>query len=160
MFTSSSSGIAATRNQRLTSMSCHIACRWYYVRQARQAGHIQLLHIDGDKYQLADLGTKNVPATEALYKLSIIETSIIEKGSIVAKAREAPTAVSLDLSPMAQSKRGVGNLSGVLRKSHVCSNVDETVPRSATVSFALDSLSDEITPSSTISPQVESCSLG
>jgi hypothetical protein len=55
--------------------------------------------------------------------------------------------------------------SGVPEKSHVCSNSDETVPRSATVSFALDSLSDgvssvQFTPSSTISPQVESCSLG
>jgi hypothetical protein len=86
MFTYSSSGIAASRKQRLTSMSCHIARRWYYVRQARQIGHIQLLLIDGDKYQLADLGTKNVPAAEASYKLSIIETSIIEEGSIVANA--------------------------------------------------------------------------
>ena len=137
-------------------MSRHIARRWYYVRQARQAGHIQLLHIDGDKYQLADLGTKNVPASETSYKLSIIETSIIEESSIVAQAREAPTAVSLDTAPTAQSKRGVGNPSGVPGKSHVCSNVNETVPRSATVLFALDSLSDEvssvqITPSATIS---------
>ena len=59
----------------------------------------------------------------------------------------------------------VGNPSGVPGKSHVCSNFDETVPRSATVSFALDSLSDgvssvQFTPPSTISPQVESCSLG
>ena len=59
----------------------------------------------------------------------------------------------------------VGNPSGVPGKSHVCSNSDETVPRSATVSFALDSLSDgvssvQFTPPSTISPQVESCSLG
>ena len=129
MFTDSSSGIAATRNQRVTSMSRHIARHWYYVRQGRQAGHIQLLHIDGDRYQLADLGTKNIPAAEALYKLSIIETSILEEGSIVARAREAPTAVSLDLSPMAQSKRGVGNPSGVPGKSHVCSNSDETVPQ-------------------------------
>jgi hypothetical protein len=65
MFTNSSSVIAATRNQR-TSMSCHITRWWYYVRQASQAGHIQLLHIDGDKYQLADLGTKNVPAAKVL----------------------------------------------------------------------------------------------
>jgi len=133
IFTNSSSGIAATRNQRVTSMSRHIARRWYYIRQARQAGHIQLLHIDGDKYQLADLGPKNVSAAEASYKLSIIETSIIEEGSIVAKAREAPTAVYLDLSPMTQSKRGVGNPSGVLGNSHICSNVNETVSRSATV---------------------------
>jgi hypothetical protein len=39
------------------------------------------------------------------------------------------------------------------------------VPRSATVSFALESSSDgvssvQFTPPSTISPQVESCSLG
>jgi len=59
----------------------------------------------------------------------------------------------------------VGNPSGVPGKSHVCSNSDETVSRSATVSFALDSLSDgvssvQFTPPSTISPQVESCSLG
>jgi hypothetical protein len=157
MFTDSSSGIAATRNQRVTSMSCHIARGWYYVRQARQAGHTQLLHIDGYKHQLADHDTKNIPAAEALYKLSIIETSIIEEGSIVAKAREAPTAVSLDLSPIAQLKRGVGNPSGVPGKSHICSNVDETVPQSATISFALDSLSDgvssvQFTPPSTISP--------
>ena len=66
-------------------MSCHIARCWYYVRQARQARHIQLLHIDGGKHQLADLGTKNFSAVEALYKLSIIETSIIEEGLIVAK---------------------------------------------------------------------------
>ena len=43
--------------------------------------------------------------------------------------------------------------------------LDETVPQSATVLFALDLLSDgvslvQFTPSSTISPQVESCSLG
>jgi len=58
MFTNSSSGMAATRNQRTTtSMSRHIARRWYYIWQARQAGHIQLLHIDGNKYQLAGLGT-------------------------------------------------------------------------------------------------------
>jgi hypothetical protein len=151
MFTNSSSGIAATRNQRVTSMSRHIVRRWYYVRQA---GHIQLLHIDGDKYKLADLGTKNIPAAEALYKLSIIEPSIIEEGSIVAKAREALTAVSLDLSPMAQSKRGVGNQSGVPGKSHVCSIVDETVPRSATVSFALDSLSDGVSSVQITPPQL------
>jgi len=59
----------------------------------------------------------------------------------------------------------VGNPSGVPGKSHVCSNVDETAPRCAAVSFALDSLSDgvssvQINPSSTFSPQVESCSLG
>jgi len=173
MFTDSSSGIAATRNQRVTSTSCHIDCCWYYVRQARQAGHIQLIHIDGDKYQLADLGTKNIPAAEASYKSYTIETSIIEEGLIVAKACEARTAVlldsgvhhhiSLDASPIAQSKRGVGNPIGVPGKSHVSSDVDEMVPRSATVSFALDSdvvSLVQITPSSTISPQVESCSLG
>ena len=92
---------------------------------------------------------------------SIIANLVIDKGLIVAKVREAPT----DASPMAQSKRGVGNPSGVPGKSHVCSNVDETAPRYAAVSFALDLLCDgvslvQITPSSTISPQVESCSLG
>jgi len=46
---------------------------------------IQLLHIDGNKYQLADLGTKNVPALEATYKLSLIETPVIEEGLIVAQ---------------------------------------------------------------------------
>jgi hypothetical protein len=35
MFTDSSSSMAATRNQRTTSMSRHIARRWYYIRQAR-----------------------------------------------------------------------------------------------------------------------------
>jgi hypothetical protein len=31
MFTDSLSGMAATRNQRTTSMSQHIARRWYYI---------------------------------------------------------------------------------------------------------------------------------
>ena len=109
MFTDSLSGMAATRNQRTTSMSRHIARRWYYIRQARQAGHIHLLHIDGDKYQLADLGTKNVPASEAIYKLSLIETPVIEEGSIVAQTRAAPSAAF----HMTKSKRGVGNPNGV-----------------------------------------------
>ena len=87
-------------------MSRHIARRWYYVRQARQAGHIQLLHIDGDKYQLADLGTKNVPAAELLYKLSIIETSIIEEGLIVAKPVKLLLLSLLTLVPW-HNRRGV-----------------------------------------------------
>jgi hypothetical protein len=122
MFTNSLSGKAATRNQRSTSMSRHIARRWYYIRQARQAGHIQLLHINGNKYQLADLGTINIPALEATYKLSLIETPVIEGGSIVAQTREAPAAAG----PMAKSKRGVGNPNGVPEVSHVVSNVAET----------------------------------
>jgi hypothetical protein len=67
--------------------------------------NIHILHIDGDKYQLADLGTKNVPASEATYKLSLIETPVIEEGSIVVQTRAAPAAAV----PMAKSKRGVGN---------------------------------------------------
>jgi len=72
---------------------------------------------------------------------TIIATMVIEEGSIVAKAGEAPADSS---SPMAQSKRGVRNPSGVPGKSHVCSNIDETAPRSATVSFALDFSSNEV----------------
>jgi len=87
---------------------------------------------------------------------TIIATTVTEEGSIVAKAREAPADSSS--SPMAQSKRGVGNLSGVPGKSRICSNFYETAPRS-------DSLSNEVSSvrsnhSSMISPQVESCSLG
>jgi len=153
MFPDSLSGMAATRNQRTTSMSRHIARRWYYIQQARQAGHIKLLHNDGNKYQLANLGTKNVPASEATYKLSLIETPVIEEGSIVAQTREAPAAAI----PMAKSKRGVGNPNGVPEVcvgnpngvpevSHVVFYVAETdavskerFSRSSTVSFALDS---------------------
>jgi hypothetical protein len=93
------------------------------------------------KYQLANLGTKNVPASEATYKLSLIETPVIEEGSIVAQTRAAPAAAVL----MAKSKRGFGNPNGVPEVSHVVSNVAETdavskeqFSRSSTVSFALD----------------------
>jgi len=168
MFTDSLSGMAATRNQRTTSMSRHIARRWYYIRQARQTGHIQLLHIDGDKYQLADLGTKNVPASEATYKLSLIESPVIEEGLIVAQTREAPA----EAVPMAKLKRGVGNPNGVPEVSHVVSNVAETdavskerFSRSSTVSFALDLSIGGVSTvhnhrSSTVQFPIESCTLG
>jgi hypothetical protein len=46
--------------------------------------------IDSNKYQLANLGSKNVPASEAAEKLSLIETPVIEEGLIVARTPEAP----------------------------------------------------------------------
>jgi hypothetical protein len=44
-----------------------------YTRSERQRGHLSFYHVNGDEHQLGDLGTKNVPASEAAPKLAIIE---------------------------------------------------------------------------------------
>jgi hypothetical protein len=73
IFTDSSAAEAISKNDRDTKRTRHIDRRFQYARHARKSGHISVHHVNGDTYQLADLGTKNVPTEEASYKLSIIE---------------------------------------------------------------------------------------
>ena len=76
MLTDSQSGIFITQNERDTKRTRHIERRWLYVRQERQCGHIVLYFLPGDEFNVADLGTKNVPAKSATYKLTIIEAPV------------------------------------------------------------------------------------
>jgi hypothetical protein len=62
-----------SKNDKGTKRTRHIERRWLYCRNALQSGQISLHHVDGDEYQLADIGTKNLPAQKMAYKLSILE---------------------------------------------------------------------------------------
>ena len=62
-----------SKNDKVTKRTRHIERRWLYCRNALQSGQISLHHVDGDEYQLADIGTKNLPAQKMAYKLSILE---------------------------------------------------------------------------------------
>jgi hypothetical protein len=73
MLVDSTAAIAINSNDKDTRRTRHIERRWLYTRSERQCGHLSIHHVSGDEYQLADLGTKNVPAPKAADKLAIIE---------------------------------------------------------------------------------------
>jgi hypothetical protein len=63
-----------SKNDKDTKRTRHIERRWLYCQNAYQSGQINLFHVDGDDYQLADIGTKNLPASKMAYKLSVLES--------------------------------------------------------------------------------------
>jgi hypothetical protein len=73
VFMDSTAGMDVAKNERGTKKTKHIERRWLYGRQQQQEGRIKIYHVDGVKYQLADLGTKAVSTEEAAFKLSIVE---------------------------------------------------------------------------------------
>ena len=77
LLTDSTACQAITRNDKDTRRTRHIERRWLYTRMARQRGDIALHHVDGDKHQIADLGTKNVATSQSAYKLSVVEADPI-----------------------------------------------------------------------------------
>jgi hypothetical protein len=76
IFSDCSASITIACHERSTHWTCHIACCYCYCCQANIAGDVDLLHLNGDKYQLANLGTNNVSAFESAYKLSLIEVPL------------------------------------------------------------------------------------
>jgi hypothetical protein len=77
------------RNDRCTARTKHIERRWLYHRFLRQQGVISLHHVNGDRCNLADIGTK-CGAAEEDFKLSIMEVPVTDKSI--------------------EPKRGVGNI--------------------------------------------------
>jgi hypothetical protein len=73
MLVDSTAAECINKNDKDTNRTRHIERRMLYTRSERQRGHLSLHHVNGDEYQLGDLGTKNVPASEAAPKLAIIE---------------------------------------------------------------------------------------
>jgi len=63
-----------SKNDKGTKRTRHIERRFLYCRHAYQSNLIDLIHVDGDKHQLADIGTKNLSSDKMAYKLSILET--------------------------------------------------------------------------------------
>ena len=78
LLTDSVSGIFITQNDRDTRRTRHIERRYIYVRKCRQNGWVQMHFLPGDKYNIADLGTKNVPASQADNKLSLVEVPVTD----------------------------------------------------------------------------------
>ena len=62
-FVDSSSAIAMMNNNKDTKRTRHIQRRVHFVRQAREQGIFYPVKIDG-KVNPADVGTKNLPATD------------------------------------------------------------------------------------------------
>jgi hypothetical protein len=76
VFFDSATAITISKNKKGTHHTRHIASQYLYCRQANIPGDIAMHHISGDAHQLANLGTKNVPASESAYKLSIVEVPL------------------------------------------------------------------------------------
>jgi hypothetical protein len=62
-------------NERSTRRNRHIDRRHFYAREEFQSGKLSFHHVGAD-YSLADVGTKNLTAEEAAYKLSVMEHPI------------------------------------------------------------------------------------
>jgi hypothetical protein len=75
LLTDNQAAIAMSKNDRQTKKTRHICRRWLFVKHECLRGNIALYDIDGKTLQLADLGTKNVPASEAAKKLLYIEVA-------------------------------------------------------------------------------------
>jgi hypothetical protein len=78
LITDSASGIFITKNNKDNARTKHIERKWMFIRSSRQNGSILPFHIDGDKYNLADLGTKNKSSPSNAYKISICEAPVKE----------------------------------------------------------------------------------
>jgi len=74
IFTDSQATIDIARNDRGTPRTRHMARRSLYVRYCTSTGAIICYHVDGNQYQLADIGTKgDIAPADFDYKLSIME---------------------------------------------------------------------------------------
>jgi hypothetical protein len=65
-----------TKNDRGTQRTRHIERRYLYCRHAYTRADISLHFVEGKRYQIADIGTKNLTSSEYAYKLSIVESPL------------------------------------------------------------------------------------
>jgi hypothetical protein len=82
VFLDSTAAEAINLNDRPTKRTKHIERRALLHRSHRQAGFIKPYHVNGDLYNLADIGTKAI-AQESSYKISVMEASISEEAITV-----------------------------------------------------------------------------
>ena len=76
LITDSSSGIFITKNNRDNNRTKHIERKWLYIRTQQQNASIAPYHVDGDKYNLSDIGTKNKSSPAEAYKISVCEAPV------------------------------------------------------------------------------------
>jgi hypothetical protein len=74
IMTDSKATIDIARNERGTARTRHMTRRQLIVRFCTRNGYVILLHVDGKRFQLADIGTKSdIEPSEFEFKLSVIE---------------------------------------------------------------------------------------
>jgi hypothetical protein len=74
LFTDSQSMDAIALNDRDTRNIRHVERRYFFVRFCRQTSQVRIYHIKGDKFQLADIGTKSgINQIDFDFKLSHME---------------------------------------------------------------------------------------
>ena len=84
IFTDSKATIDIALNDRGTPRTRHMTRRQLYVRSCKQSGAIILYHVDGDKFQIADIGTKgDIVSSDFEYKCSIMEAPSIGRATKV-----------------------------------------------------------------------------
>ena len=88
MMSDSTAAILMNSSDKPTKRNRHIDRRWFYARNEKTGGRIEFFHVDAD-HSLADIATKNLPADESMYKLSIMEFPVTDH-SIGPDASNAP----------------------------------------------------------------------
>jgi hypothetical protein len=73
---------AMNKNERTTSKTKNIEKRDLIHRYHRKCGYIEVFHINGDKYNLADIGTKPI-AKDADFKISIMEHPVTDQSILL-----------------------------------------------------------------------------
>jgi hypothetical protein len=85
IFIDSQAAEAINANDRTTKRTKHIERRALLHRHHRQSGLIFPYHINGDLYNLANIGTKSI-AKESAYKVSVMEVPITDEAITIQKS--------------------------------------------------------------------------
>ena len=122
IFTDSKATIDIALNDRGTPRTRHMGRRQLYVRYCKQSGAIILYHVAGDKFQIADIGTKgDIDKADFEYKCAIME----------APSGNEATKVLLQSH---RSRRGVLELSSCHPGPSVSVTMTETVGQGDVIS--------------------------
>ena len=70
----SSAAISMNTSDNPSRKTRHIEGRYWYGRQAIAQGHARLYKVQGDKYQPADIGTKNMSHMDTMFYRSLFES--------------------------------------------------------------------------------------
>ena len=96
MISDSTSAILINEKDKPTRRTRHIDRRWFYARDQCLQSRIKFHHVN-DEYSLADLGTKNLSAESAAFKLSIVEKHVTDSeilSTVPKDGSSAPPTVS------------------------------------------------------------------
>jgi hypothetical protein len=92
IFVDSVAAIAINDNDKDTKRTRHIERRFQFTRHAQHRGDVRTYHVSGDKYQLADVGTKNLQASDYDHKMAIMEIPLELNGDFKSKRGDGARA--------------------------------------------------------------------